>query len=57
MLPISQRLNKTFDKVLLKSDGLAEWDTLLQQVVFGYKSKHTNTKLFPFHLMYERGML
>ncbi|XP_041355375.1 galactoside 2-alpha-L-fucosyltransferase Sec1-like [Gigantopelta aegis] len=40
--------------MLLKlDDDDAEWDTLLQQVVFGYNmSKHASTKFSPFFLMY-----
>ena len=51
MLPISERFNESFEKVLLKPGGDAEWDTLLQQLLFGYnKSKHISTKCFHFTL-------
>ena len=41
MLSISERFNQTLENMPLKLDGDAEWDILLQQVVFGYNtSKH-----------------
>ena len=48
MFSISERFNQTLENMLLKLDGDAEWDKILQQVVFGYNtSKHASTKFFP----------
>ena len=55
MFSTSERFTQTLENMPLKLDGDAEWDTLLQQVVFGYNtSKHANTKFSPFYRMYGR---
>ena len=49
MFSISERFSQTLENMPLKLDGDAEWDPILQQVVFGYNTSNMQAQSFlPF---------